>query len=95
MDVLAIESNYCPVMQRDSDRPDFLKDRIMNGAGHLSNEECRGAVSAIAPKREVVLLHLSRQCNTPEQATRYHAGAPYRVTVSAHDTPTRPIPMAL
>ncbi len=95
VDVLAIESNYCPVMQRASDRPDFLKDRIMNGAGHLSNEECRGAVAAIAPKREVVLLHLSRQCNAPDLATRYHDGAPYRVSVSAHDTPTRPIPMAI
>lgn len=95
VDVLAIESNYCPVMQRASDRPDFLKDRIMNGSGHLSNEECKGAVSAIMPAREVVLLHLSRQCNDPERATRYHEGAPYRVTVSAHDTPTRPIPMAI
>ena len=95
VDVLAIESNYCPVMQRASDRPDFLKDRIMSGAGHLSNEECRSAVNAIAPKREVVLLHLSRQCNAPELATRFYEKAPYRVTVSAHDTPTHPIAMAL
>ncbi|MEM1423495.1 MAG: MBL fold metallo-hydrolase [Planctomycetota bacterium] len=95
VDVLAIESNYCPVMQNASDRPAFLKDRIMNGAGHLSNEECKGAVSAIAPRREVVLIHLSRQCNTPELASRYHAGMHYRLTVSAPDTPTRPIPMAI
>lgn len=95
VDVLAIESNYCPVMQRASDRPDFLKDRIMNGAGHLSNEECKGAVSAIAPKREVILIHLSRQCNAPELAQRYHADAPYRVTVSSQTEPTRPVPIAI
>ena len=95
VDVLAIESNYCPVMQNASDRPAFLKERIMNGAGHLSNEECTGAVSAIAPRREVVLLHLSRQCNSPELASRYHEGMGYRLTVSAHDTPTRPIPMGI
>lgn len=40
--VLAIESNYCPVMQADSDRPAFLKHRITGGAGHLSNDECPG-----------------------------------------------------
>ncbi|GAB4554453.1 MAG: hypothetical protein Tsb0013_17090 [Phycisphaerales bacterium] len=95
VDILAIESNYCPIMQHASDRPAFLKERIMNGAGHLSNEECKGAVSAIGPRREVVLLHLSRQCNTPELAARYHAGQPYRVTVSGPDAPTRPIQMAL
>lgn len=94
VDVLAIESNYCPDMQLASDRPDFLKQRIMNGSGHLSNEECRDAVRAIAPRRDVVLLHLSRQCNSHERAAGFHAGASYRVTIAAHDRATPVIPVA-
>ncbi len=95
VDVLAIESNYCPALQAESDRPAFLKERIMNGSGHLSNEECRRAVCDIAPARELVLLHLSRQCNTPELASRYHSSSPWAVTVSSQTEMTRPIPIAL
>jgi phosphoribosyl 1,2-cyclic phosphodiesterase len=91
VDVLAIESNYCPRMQVASKRPEFLKKRIMGGAGHLSNEECLEAVGAIGPRREVVLLHLSRDCNAPDHAASLHAGAGYRVTVARHDGPTAAI----
>lgn len=91
VDVLAIESNYCPVMQVQSGRPEFLKRRIMGGSGHLSNDQCRDAVEAIAPSRHVVLLHLSRQCNTPERAAEQHAGAAYELTVARHDAPTQAI----
>ena len=69
VDILAIESNYDRAMQLSSDRPEFLKERIMGGKGHLSNEECIEAVRAIAWPREpehVVLLHLSRDCNCPD-----------------------------
>jgi phosphoribosyl 1,2-cyclic phosphodiesterase len=71
VDVLAIESNYDPPMQRRSARPAMLKRRIMGGAGHLSNEQSFDAVRAIvaastAPPRHIVLLHLSRQCNAPD-----------------------------
>jgi phosphoribosyl 1,2-cyclic phosphodiesterase len=67
--LLAIESNYDPVMQESSNRPRFLKDRIMGGRGHLSNAECIDAVRAIAwpdEPEQVVLLHLSRDCNCRE-----------------------------
>lgn len=71
VDVLAIESNYDPPMQRRSGRPALLQRRIMGGAGHLSNEQSFDAVRAIvaastAPPRHIVLLHLSRQCNDPD-----------------------------
>ena len=46
---LAIESNYCPRLQMDSNRPAFLKKRIMGGAGHLSNQEAADAVKQIDP----------------------------------------------
>ena len=88
VDTLAIESNYDPEMQRRSGRPAFLQRRITGGAGHLSNAECAGAVRRIAPREHVVLLHLSRQCNTRDLAQAAHAGAPYRVTVSTQHEPT-------
>jgi phosphoribosyl 1,2-cyclic phosphodiesterase len=75
VDLLAIESNYDPHMQRTSGRPLFLQKRIMGGGGHLSNEQSFKAVRAIfdrcgrrghALPRQVVLLHRSRQCNCPD-----------------------------
>ncbi|MFN0133484.1 MAG: MBL fold metallo-hydrolase [Phycisphaerales bacterium] len=88
VDTLAIESNYCPRLQAASARPEFLKRRIMGGRGHLSNQESRRAVDAIGPRRHVVLLHLSRECNRPEIAAEHHAGAAYALTLSRHDAPT-------
>lgn len=88
VDVLAIESNYCPKMQAASARPWFLKSRIMGGAGHLSNPQCVRAAQDIGPARHVVLLHLSRECNRPELAAEGHAGAGYGLTISSQDSPT-------
>ena len=74
VDTIALESNYDRDMQLTSDRPDFLKHRIMGGRGHLSNEEAFDAIRTIldrcAKKRlalpqHIVLLHRSRQCNCP------------------------------
>jgi phosphoribosyl 1,2-cyclic phosphodiesterase len=87
VDVLAIESNYCPEMQIASERPEFLKQRIMGGSGHLSNGQCADAVRAIGSARHVVLLHLSRQCNTPERASAAHIGAAYALTVTSQHEP--------
>lgn len=72
VDTLAIESNYCPVLQESSGRPAFLKRRIMGGAGHLSNEEAALAVSRIQPREHLVLLHLSQECNEPAIAMGQH-----------------------
>lgn len=74
LDVLAIESNYDPLMQEQSGRPYFLRQRIMGGRGHLSNEQALAAVRQILDRCErhgarlpahIVLLHRSRQCNCP------------------------------
>lgn len=86
--VLAIESNYCPSMQAASDRPDFLKRRIMGGSGHLSNEQSAAMVGEIKPAGGVVLLHLSRQCNTPERAAAVHGSHRARLVIARHDGPT-------
>lgn len=88
VDVLAIESNHCPELERRSPRPDYLKRRVMGGSGHLSNEQCAAAVARIAPSTHVVLLHLSRECNRPELAASYHASAPYALTVASDREPT-------
>jgi phosphoribosyl 1,2-cyclic phosphodiesterase len=70
MNLLAMESNYDPQMQQSSDRPWFLKQRIMGGRGHLSNQQAFTAVQAILDRsprlpEHIVLLHRSRQCNCP------------------------------
>ncbi len=88
VDLLAIESNYCPRMQARSDRPAFLKKRITSGAGHLSNAECAELAGAIRPREHVVLLHLSQECNKPELAGAAHAGRPYRLTIASQQRPT-------
>jgi len=92
--VLAVESNYCPQMQIESDRPDFLKNRIMSGAGHLSNHECARLVEQIDPSEHVVFLHLSRECNDPVLVADMHHGADYGFTISSHNQPTRWIGIA-
>jgi len=88
VDLLAIESNYDPRMQAASPRPAFLKNRIMGGAGHLSNAQCADAVRRMSPRSSVVLLHLSRECNRPELAREPHAEAPYALVVSSQHEPT-------
>lgn len=85
---MAIESNYCPRLQLASARPDFLKRRIMGGSGHLSNEQCADALQHIGPTHDAVLLHLSRDCNTPGLALAPHAGRRYRTTVTSQTRPT-------
>lgn len=97
VDLLAIESNYCPRLQHASNRPEFLKRRIMGGSGHLSNEQSAEAVGRIGPRADLVLLHLSRQCNTPERARAAHRHAACTLTVTSQHEPTpwiRPTPGA-
>lgn len=86
--LLAIESNYCPQLQRASARPAYLKNRIMGGSGHLSNGESAEAVALIAPRDAVALLHLSQECNTPQRARDAHAGHGRDLAVTAQDEPS-------
>ncbi len=88
VDVLAIESNYCPRLQALSDRPEFLKRRVTGGRGHLSNHETVSLIEDVSPRDHVVLLHLSRQCNDPTLVKRLHAEADYRLTITQPDQPT-------
>jgi len=100
LDILAIESNYDPRMQRESGRPIFLQRRIMGGSGHLSNHQAFEAVRTILDRCErggatlpahIVLLHRSRQCNCPHVIRRLFGQdrriAP-RLTLAEQDQPT-------
>lgn len=68
--VIMLESNHDPEMLQDSRRPSYLKKRISSAKGHLSNEKSAEILSEIiSPRtRDVILLHLSEECNTPELA---------------------------
>lgn len=74
VDVLAVEFNHDVKLQANSGRSDHLIERNLGGYGHLSNEQGAALVEAILhaspPGRlqHVVLLHLSRDCNTPKLA---------------------------
>lgn len=92
--VLAVESNYCPGLQEASSRPEVLKSRIMGGRGHLSNAQCARLVAHCGSPAHVVLLHLSRECNTPTLAAAPHAGRPYALTIAAQHEPTGWITLA-
>ena len=93
VDVLAIESNYCPNMQAYSGRPEFLRRRITNGSGHLSNEQAAQAVRDIQPREHVVLLHLSLDCNRPELAAMHYHACPCKVTIASWEKPTDWVPL--
>ena len=95
LDIVAFESNYDPFMQETSGRPQFLKERIVGGGGHLSNAQSLCAIQTIASQSSlshIILLHLSQQCNAPRHIYdlyEEHAAAlkPF-VTISHQDHPT-------
>jgi len=69
-DMLFIEANYDEKMLLDGTYPGFLKRAINGDHGHLSNNDA-GTLSAkasTARTRKVVLVHLSKENNTPEAA---------------------------
>ena len=95
LDALAFESNYDRTMQLASERPSFLKERIMGGQGHLSNRETLEAVNTIAASSQlqhIALLHMSQQCNHPgcvlELWRNQAAHLVDRLVLTHQDTPT-------
>lgn len=71
VDALFVEANHDEEMLRaDTKRPFSIKQRIMSPHGHLSNKAAADlAVRArSAALRNVVLGHLSRDCNTADLA---------------------------
>lgn len=69
-DTLVIESNYDSYMLQNGPYTPELKQRIVRGCGHLSNDECAAALKRIVHPglRNIFLCHLSENNNTPELA---------------------------
>ena len=70
-DLVLIESNHSPELlmaNRSYSYP--LKQRILSMRGHLSNEDCAAAVTALARNgvKHFILAHLSKENNYPELA---------------------------
>jgi phosphoribosyl 1,2-cyclic phosphodiesterase len=69
-DFVVLEANYDPQMLRRGRYPAALKRRIQGPTGHLSNDDCAGALVAALDgrARAVWLAHLSENNNLPELA---------------------------
>lgn len=69
-DMLVVESNHDLNMLAASQRPWSLKQRIMGRQGHLSNSASGQLLERIVAEKthDVVLAHISRECNTLEMA---------------------------
>lgn len=70
LDYYIFESNHDPKMLYESNRPEYLKNRIISDKGHLSNSDCSYYLANLIGKKtkEVVLSHLSEECNNKEVA---------------------------
>ena len=71
LQVLFVESNYDPhLLETNPNRPWQTKQRIASAHGHLSNEQAGEFVTSILNEKlsDIILGHLSRECNTPELA---------------------------
>lgn len=69
-DMLLIEANYDDYMLVNGTYPDFLKRTIRSDHGHLSNDDSSALCAKVVSERTraVVLLHLSKENNSPEKA---------------------------
>lgn len=98
-DYLYLEANHQPSMVHSSNRPHYLKQRILGKQGHLSNEDCAMLISKVMHEnlKHVHLAHLSGECNTDEVALKVVqeliASHPYKVDLSiAHqDRVSKPV----
>jgi phosphoribosyl 1,2-cyclic phosphodiesterase len=74
VDLLALEFNHDVHLQKNSGRAPFLIRRNLGDRGHLSNDQAADLVAEIlrlSPRgrlRNLVQLHLSRDCNRPDLA---------------------------
>ncbi len=99
LDALVLESNHdIKLLQQDTIRPWATKQRILSRHGHLSNEDAAQLASEVMTDRlrQIILAHLSRDCNRPEIAQRVfleklaQIGAPHvSVAVASQDQPSK------
>ena len=74
VELLALEFNHDPELLRQSPRPPWLVHRILGDEGHLSNAQACELVGEVLKEssadrlRQLVLLHISRECNSGDLA---------------------------
>lgn len=71
-DYYIFESNHDIEMLMQTNRPIYLKQRIINVCGHLCNEDCARILGSVIGGKtvEIVLAHISREGNTRELALK-------------------------
>ena len=64
-----MESNHDIKMLQNSNKPYYLKQRILSDRGHLSNEMCSKYLKQYVGKdtKKIILIHLSHENNTEEK----------------------------
>ncbi len=69
-EAVVLESNHDRTMVKQGPYPPALKERILSGGGHLSNDDCAKVAKALAKEgtKALLLAHLSQENNTPEVA---------------------------
>lgn len=70
VDLMLLEANHDIPTLRQGPYPPSLKRRILGPQGHLCNQAAAALAAVLAGggTSEIVLAHLSRECNTPELA---------------------------
>jgi phosphoribosyl 1,2-cyclic phosphodiesterase len=100
-ELLLIEANYDDHMLSTGSYPDFLKRTIRSEHGHLSNADSAALCAEIAEDgtKSIVLVHLSKENNTPDLAERTVSEAlkkrrkGIRVQAVEHGSTREPIPL--
>ena len=101
LSAIVLEANHDDVLLRTSSYPPVVQRRISGSSGHLSN---RAAAALLVEVHHpglgvVVLAHLSRQCNTADDARATVATALRRagfggtLHIADQDEPLGPIPI--
>jgi len=76
-EVLFLEANYCPLLLAAGPYPPVLRQRVAGEKGHLSNHQTVAFLNALADQRaagtgalnlrQIYLVHLSENNNTPQR----------------------------
>ena len=71
-DYYVFESNHDVDMLVKSNRPWYLKKRILSDKGHLSNEQSASYLAKCVGEntKQIILAHLSEECNDPDVALK-------------------------
>lgn len=83
---LLIESNHDETMLLESERPFYLKKRILSEKGHLSNRQTMTYLKDLigSNTKEIAFLHLSEECNKEEKVLEAYEDAKKHILSSEY-----------